>query len=882
MRHSAFMTNRAGGLVGLASIVAAALLALPAPALATGDANEAGCPATTESSPGFRAFLPDCRAFELVTPPYKEGGGLLGSPGAISRDGSHVIIGSAGAYAGAGNYWLDVNKNGGAVTYEFTRETGGWQPTALTPPAQKSPKDGFPNSEYPHSALLAVDPGNFETTLWSAAPVDIQYNENIYIRTGSGESGFHEIGPGIAPEVMGEELNESSRVLGFAGASHDLTRSLFQVHAFSENEMTTHNGHSNLWPGDTTEQEASSLYEYVYNEDTGISDAEPELVGVRNKGTPPWKAGSHHLNGGAELVSDCGTELGSGGDGSAYNAVSASGETVFFTALQCAGGPSVNELYARVNRSELVNISEPALPAGECSAGEPCSGATPEPAIFQGASENGTQVFFLSEQPLVNGVPTAGDKLYEATMEESKEGWKVSRLVDISADPTSGQPPEVQGVVRVSEDGERVYFVASAKLTREPRGGDCLAELSPSELAEEEATEDGRCRPKAEADNIYAYEPDPAHPGSHHAVFVATLLTPTEKAALGTAEALEEAEVETEGFVTYEFEENEISLKYKRGEISETRKQELSAEAFERFFSFFSKTLGTRGSYGTLGEDQSVWGTKDERAEETTPDGGSLVFLSSADLTKGDESRVPQLFEYQAGNESLTRVSIGQAGPTSGNVDTFNLSPGIPGQSFANGIDRPEALEAGLAISEDGTRVFFTSTASLVPQAAVNAKNVYEYREGHVYLVSGGDDASLFEGGDTVALTGIDPSGQNAFFDTASQLVPEDGETQMVLYDSHEDGGFPAPTLGPGCIGETCRGSAAATPQSPSPGSAGQAGGGNVASSVTPPPAVRSKPKEKTKGCRKGFVRRKGKCVRRPRAKKANAKRAGNRRGAGR
>jgi hypothetical protein len=401
-------------------------------------------------------------------------------------------------------------------------------------------------------------------------------------------------------------------------------------------------------------------------------------------------------------------------------------------------------------------------------------------------------------------------------------------------------------------------------------------------LAEEEATEEGRCRPKTEADNLYAYEPDPAHPESYHVVFVATLLTPTEKAALGTAEAHEEAEVEIEGFVTYEFEENEINLEYERGEISEAHKEELKAEAFERFFAFFSKALGTRGPYGTLGEDQGVWGAKDERAEETTPDGEFLVFLSSADLTKGDESGVPQLFEYHAGNESLTRVSIGQDGPTSGNVDTFSLSPGIPGQFFANGIDRPEALEAGRAISEDGSRVFFTSTASLTPQAAANTKNVYEYREGHVYLVSGGGDASLFEGGATVALTGIDPSGQNAFFDTVSQLVPEDGETQMVLYDSREDGGFPAPTLEPGCIGETCRGPAAATPQSPSPGSAGQAGGGNVAPSVTAPPAVQSKPKVKAKVCRRGFVRRKGKCDRRPRVKKANAKRASNRRRAGR
>ncbi len=81
------------------------------------------------------------------------------------------------------------------------------------------------------------------------------------------------------------------------------------------------------WPGYTPP--SRSLYEYV-----GTGNAEPTLVGVANQEA---LHGSPHVNEGALLISECATEL--GGENEKYNALSGSGETVFFTAVQCAAEP---------------------------------------------------------------------------------------------------------------------------------------------------------------------------------------------------------------------------------------------------------------------------------------------------------------------------------------------------------------------------------------------------------------------------------------------------------------------------------------------------------------------------------------------------------------
>ncbi len=808
---------------------------LPSAVLAAGDSSAATCPFETEASAGFRTYLPDCRAYELVTPPYKEGGEVaLGGPAAISPDGAHVITGVGGAFAGAGNYWWQDNRNPDFDAYEFTRTEAGWTPSVLTPPA----------TQFPHSALMAADGNSLGTTLWGAATNTLTLNEDIYVRETNGE--FSLVGPGSGPEVRHENLDFPGDELNFAGASRDLTHSLFTVTAFSGGEREGHGGHGNLWQGDTTKEESPSLYEYFYQE---RPNAEPTLVGVSNEG-------KLKSNAEAVLVSKCGVELGSGYRDSAYNAVSQDGETVFFTAdaaPACSGPgePTVNELYARVGQSKTVAISEPSLPAGECTSPEPCSTATPKEAIFQGASENGERVFFLSEQPLVNGAPSAGLKLYEAHV----AGGKVAEIVDVSSDPMAGQSPEVQGVARVSENGERVYFVAKSKLA--PKN------------AEEKEPEEG-------AYNLYVYDT-----GAKDAAFVATLLTVAEESSIKAAEEVEKSRIEELALERYLAQTEAAQHRFERGEISEEEKLAIEHQAEASYNAFIREELGTLGPSGTLSEDKGVWQPADERPAQATPNGQYLVFPSSADLTPDDHSRlVPQLFEYDASIEKLSRVSIGEHGTygNDGNVGTFREAPQIGALNFSR--DWPTGADGSLALSGDGQRVFFTSGARLTPEVEDRGSpNVYEYEGGDVYLISDGRDSSVTAERPTVKLFGIDSSGQDAFFLTADALAPQAAPTQVALYDARQEGGFPAPTSALGCSGETCRGASGAPPQLQLPGTTDQLGGDNLPPAVESKTAAKPQPKPLTrseklaralKACKKKSKRLRPSCERQ--AKKSYGK----------
>jgi hypothetical protein len=221
-----------------------------------------------------------------------------------------------------------------------------------------------------------------------------------------------------------------------------------------------------------------------------------------------------------------------------------------------------------------------------------------------------------------------------------------------------------------------------------------------------------------------------------------------------------------------------------------------------------------------------------------TSDGTRLVFMSERSLTGydntvssggscgEDSSSNPlpapceEVFLYDAGANHLSCVSCNPAGSRPTGPSSI-----VGGTEFANhkATYRPRALSA------DGSRVFFNSGDALVPQDTNGKEDVYEYENGHVYLLSGGNGAA------GATFVDASASGDDVFFITRAPLVDRDTDQLVDLYDArapHVPGeavGSPAPVTVTPCEGEGCRQTTPAAPTFVSPSSAAFTGVGNVA-----------------------------------------------------
>jgi hypothetical protein len=699
--------------------------------------------------------LPDCRAYELVSPVYKEGTFIV-SVFALSPSGSQVIAGSLGTFGGAEGGEVPVSSPVGATAYAFSRANSGWTARAITPPVSRYKGLGMRDAS-----------ADLSGTLWLlrtlAQPEGVT---DLYLEQPAGT--IVKIGPATPePEVVNQDK------YSYIGASADLSHVLFS----SEREDP-----SMRWPFDGTASDASTLYEYV-----GSGQTAPSLAGVEG-----GRAST-------TLVSRCGTRLGSSTteerNGSMYNAISADGTRVFFTAVgeddhECLGGgsgvePPVDELLAReeLPSGELRTVPVSVSSLSQCSEAPspPCADAN-----FEGAARDGSSVFFTSTQRLLAGAgedATPGDSavtlgctqasapgcnLYEYDFGPTGHGLA---LVSQGAAEPEGAGAQVQGTMRISRDGTHVYFVARGVLTSAPNA---LGQVA-----------------QAGADNLYLSVRE--CPGKE-----ASCAGPTRRIVFVATLAASDAE------------------DWAR---RDARPALLSRE--NRFLVFTSRADLTEE--GTLADVKQVF-----QYDALT---GKLVRASIGQAGFNDNGRTPVYGpELALASSQYTNLL------TDNNYST---------------IDSPAAENAVLA-PESGA-VFFQSADALTPQALAGQvdqhdllhepiPNIYEYLNGNVHLLSDGQDTSSVNEGSGVSLAGSSASGSDVFFTISSALIPQDTDTQQDIYDARAEGGFPTPLVPLPCSEAECHGALTDPPALATPGSVTQA-----PEAAQPPPVVSVKAKAKAK-----------------------------------
>jgi hypothetical protein len=227
-------------------------------------------------------------------------------------------------------------------------------------------------------------------------------------------------------------------------------------------------------------------------------------------------------------------------------------------------------------------------------------------------------------------------------------------------------------------------------------------------------------------------------------------------------------------------------------------------------------------------------------------DGGVLVFTSESPIAGfNDAGGFKQAFRYDFARNELACVScpphgINPSGDAYISYADEHLGYRQTGHElFPVGDDR--------GASSDGTRVFFDTPDPLVPQDSNGARDVYEWENGRVFLISSGTSVQESK------LQDNSESGGDVFFATTSELVAGDNDLAYDVYDARvpRPGDNPPPSSVP-CQGDVCQG----PPSVPSllglPASATFSGVGNVEPQAEPRSGavvkkVRSKHKAKRK-----------------------------------
>lgn len=392
------------------------------PALAASDT----CPNAQVRALQFSTFLPDCRAYELVSPANKEGSNVAADPTMTQS-----------AVSGEAIKWTSTKAFGDAIgtevrgaEYVSQRGSEGWSTHSINP-GQRAPVFSL----YKSSQYQDFSDDLTKGVYWALAPVggghpNVEHVASLYLRTDvlSAPPGTYELLSDSATPLPSRPEFSTEMEIHFAAASADWSRITFET----TQALTTDAANAN--------PALPKLYEWHNGAVT--------LVGILPDGT---------VAEGSMAGDGAGTHFWDGGW--TRDTISSDGSRIVFTAAPFAGVNNseqiqAGDLYMRIDGKETIklNVDERTEPDPE----------GPQPAAFWAATANESEIFFTTGQALTDDA-TSGDWHFYRYDLDAPSGKHLALLAQVAT------PEGVEGKLRylanqdiaingISADGSYVYF----------------------------------------------------------------------------------------------------------------------------------------------------------------------------------------------------------------------------------------------------------------------------------------------------------------------------------------------------------------------------------------------------------------------------------------
>lgn len=606
--------------------------------------------------------LPDCRAYEMVSPVDMNGNGLEVTFN-VRDDGERLIYGTINAFG-------EDAKSSITGKWIANRGASGWTSTSLNPPSL-----GRVPSPYDQPLVVGVAGDLSNVVLGTSYPFDLRDQAPFGGFSTPGDGDLYRVSPGPTAEWIshGPTLPNTTTISSsLGGASADLSRVFFGV----KEPLTP----------ETVGSTASNLFERHGDDLVSVNvDASGTLI--------PGGAAIGRAQAAAVTFFASQNRQGHADD---PTAVSADGRVAYFTA-PIAPTSAKRQLYARVDGTTTVHVSR-------CEFGA-CAGAgAPSGALFLIASRDGGTMLFFSQDRLIESAPEGGG-IYS---------------FDLGTDSVSFVTP-MKGVLSAATPDLSTLYLCESKTLNVFEGGEkrliapipsCPSSVRTSSIAGVTGAS-GQGEPRSTPNSGYVFTStagptDVAKGEAQVANGEATVAKGEEMIANGETVA------------------GEFQIRNGNFEITAGKEKIAQGEAFGSYenagFSMvyvYDAATGTKRCIscrpdGSAPEGNSSFGTGiygfrssphdfGAAIRNLTDDGRRVVFASEDQLVPGDINGNLDVYEWE------------RTGTGSCTASTPTYSSASDGCIFliSSGTDLGGAILQG--ISADGEDVFFSSNLPLVP-----------------------------------------------------------------------------------------------------------------------------------------------------------------------